>query len=87
MQVADRFEIFFDEFGTAGDQNDRRLRAGRGEDRCAQIAAIRAVKVDRLAMSGNRVRGDADEVGYRELSSISRAMTLISPAIFSRPER
>jgi hypothetical protein len=59
----------------------------RGEERGAKIAAVGAGEVERFSAFRNRVRLDADEVGYWELSKIKRAMTLISPLIFRRPER
>jgi hypothetical protein len=59
----------------------------RREKRGAEIAAVCALEVERFGALRNRVRFDADEVGYWELSRIRRAMTLMSPLILRRPER
>lgn len=59
----------------------------RREQRRAQIAAVGALEVNRLGAFGDGIGLNADEVSYGGLSRIRRAMTLMSPLIFKRPER
>lgn len=61
--------------------------AFRREQRRAQIAPVSALEVNRFGARRNGVGLDTDEVCYVELSRMRRAITLMSPLIFRRPER
>lgn len=87
MKIANDLEIFLDEFGASRQQDDARPCIGRGKQGAAKMAAVGAVKIKRLAADWSRIRRDFDKPGYRELSRVRRAITLMSPAIERRPDK